>query len=59
MRYYLGVAKEKGLSEGAMREALAVAAAVGGGRVRAQAREAMKGLLDPLPSGSSGGCCRG
>jgi alkylhydroperoxidase/carboxymuconolactone decarboxylase family protein YurZ len=50
MRYYLGVAKEKGITESAMRETMAVAVAVSGGRVRAQAREALKGLLDPLPT---------
>jgi alkylhydroperoxidase/carboxymuconolactone decarboxylase family protein YurZ len=50
MRYYLGVAKEKEISEGTIREAMAVAMAVSGGRVRAQAREALKGLLDPLPT---------
>jgi alkylhydroperoxidase/carboxymuconolactone decarboxylase family protein YurZ len=47
MRYYLGVAKERGITEGAIREAMAVTVAVSGGRVRAQAREALKGLLDP------------
>jgi len=46
MCYYLGVAKGKGITEGAMREAMAVAVAVSGGRVRAQAREALKGLMD-------------
>jgi len=49
MRYYLGVAKEKGVTEGAIREAMAAAVATNGGRPRAQAREALKGLLDPLP----------
>jgi len=64
MRYYLGVAKDKGVSEGAIRETMAVVVAVSGGRVRAQAREAMKGVLDPLPqksekaSGSPGCGCR-
>ena len=49
MRYYLGVAKEKGVTEGAIREAMAAAVATNGGRPRAQVREALKGLLDPLP----------
>jgi alkylhydroperoxidase/carboxymuconolactone decarboxylase family protein YurZ len=48
MRYYLGVAKEHDISEGAIREVMAVAMAVNSGRVRAQAREALKGLLEPL-----------
>jgi alkylhydroperoxidase/carboxymuconolactone decarboxylase family protein YurZ len=59
MRYYLGVAKEKGVSEGAIRETMAVAMAVSAGRVRAQAREALKGLLEPLPMGGQAGCCHG
>jgi hypothetical protein len=59
MRYYLGVAKEKGVSEGAIRETMAVAMAVSGGRVRAQGREALKGFLDPLPEGGATGCCHG
>ena len=53
MRYYLGVARDKGVTEGALREALGIAVAVSGGRVRAQAREALKGLMDPLPKGQS------
>jgi len=48
MRHYFGVAKEKGLTDGAIREAMAAAVATNGGRPRAQAREALKGLLDPL-----------
>jgi alkylhydroperoxidase/carboxymuconolactone decarboxylase family protein YurZ len=48
MQYYLGVAKENGISEGAIRETLAVAMAVNSGRVRMQTREALKGLLEPL-----------
>ena len=48
MRYYLGVAKENGISEGAIRETMAVAMAVNSGRVRMQAHEALKGLLEPL-----------
>jgi hypothetical protein len=48
MRYYLGVAKEHGISEGAIREVMAVAMAVNSGRVRMQGREALKGLLEPL-----------
>jgi alkylhydroperoxidase/carboxymuconolactone decarboxylase family protein YurZ len=50
MRYYLGVAKDKGVTEGALREALSIAVAVSGGRARAQAREALKSLLEPLPT---------
>jgi alkylhydroperoxidase/carboxymuconolactone decarboxylase family protein YurZ len=50
MRYYLGVAKENGFSEGAIRETMAVAMAVNSGRVRMQAREALEGLLEPLAS---------
>lgn len=50
MRYYLGVARENGLSEGVIRETMAVAMAVNSGRVRMQAREALKGLLEPLAS---------
>jgi alkylhydroperoxidase/carboxymuconolactone decarboxylase family protein YurZ len=50
MRYYLGVAKESGISEGEIREAMGVAMAVNSGRVRMQAREALKGLLEPLAS---------
>lgn len=49
MQHYLGVAKKKEVSEGAIREALSVAMAVSAGKVRAQSREALKGLLDPLP----------
>jgi alkylhydroperoxidase/carboxymuconolactone decarboxylase family protein YurZ len=49
MRYYLGVAKGKGVTEGAIREAMAAVVATNGGRSRAQAREALKGLLDPIP----------
>ena len=55
MRYYLGVAKDKGVTEGALREALSIAVAVSGGRVRAQAREALKGLMDPLQRGNQRG----
>jgi hypothetical protein len=50
MRYYLGVAKKREVSEGAIREALAIAMAVSAGKVKAQTREALKGLLDPLPT---------
>jgi alkylhydroperoxidase/carboxymuconolactone decarboxylase family protein YurZ len=58
MRYYLGVAKEKGVTDGAIREAMAAVMATNGGRPRAQAREALKGLLDPLPTTSAKeGCC--
>jgi alkylhydroperoxidase/carboxymuconolactone decarboxylase family protein YurZ len=57
MRHYLGVAKEKGISEEALRETLTIAVAVSGGRVRAQAREALKGMLDPLPKTETRGCC--
>jgi hypothetical protein len=46
--YYLGVAQEHGISEGAIREVMAVAMAVNSGRVRMQAGEALKGLLEPL-----------
>ena len=49
MQYYLGVAKKNEVSEGAIRETLSVAMAVSAGMVRAQSREALKGLLDPLP----------
>jgi hypothetical protein len=59
MRYYLGVAKGKGISEGAIRETMTVAMAVSAGKVRAQAREALKGLLEPLPKGETKGCCHG
>jgi alkylhydroperoxidase/carboxymuconolactone decarboxylase family protein YurZ len=41
MRYYLGVAKDKGASEGAIREAMAAVVATNGGRPRSQAREAL------------------
>ena len=58
MRYYLGVAKESGVSEGAIREAMAAVMATSGGRPRAQAREALKGLLDtPTAKPAAGGCC--
>jgi hypothetical protein len=59
MRYYLGVAKDKGASEGAIREAMAAVVATNGGRPRAQAREALKGLLDPIAAAQppTGGCC--
>jgi hypothetical protein len=58
MRYYLGVAREQGVTEGAIREAMAAAVATNGGRPRAQAREALKGMLDPSAArGASGGCC--
>jgi hypothetical protein len=58
MRYNLGVAKEKGLTEGAIREAMAAAVATNGRRPRAQAREAVRGCLDPLsiPQAKEG-CC--
>jgi alkylhydroperoxidase/carboxymuconolactone decarboxylase family protein YurZ len=59
MRYYLGVAKDKGVTEGALREALSIAVAVSGGRVRAQAREALKGLMEPLPKMQSKESCHG
>jgi hypothetical protein len=49
-KVYLGVAEEQGISEGAIRETMAVAMAVNSGRVRMQAREALKGLLEPLAS---------
>jgi len=51
MRHYLGVAKEKGIAMEAVREALAVALVVSGGRVRAQARDALKEMLDSPPHG--------
>ncbi len=58
MRYYLGVAKGKGATEGTIREAMAAVVATSGGRPRAQAREALKGLLDPLsPTELKEGCC--
>ncbi len=59
MRYYLGVAKGKGASEGAIREAMAAVVATNGGWPRAQAREALKGLLDPIAASRppAGGCC--
>ncbi len=50
MQHYLGVAKKKGVPEGVIREALSIAMAVSAGKVRAQSREALKGLLDPLPA---------
>ena len=59
MRYYLGVAKDKGVTEGAIREALSIAVAVSGGRVRAQAREAFKGFMEPLPKTQSKESCHG
>lgn len=58
MRYYLGVAKQKGVSEAAIREAMAAAVATNGGRPHAQAREALKGILDPIAAqGRPGGRC--
>jgi alkylhydroperoxidase/carboxymuconolactone decarboxylase family protein YurZ len=58
MRYYLGVAKEQGVSEQAIREAMAAVMATNGGRPRAQAREALQGRLDPLPPAKPAeGCC--
>lgn len=58
MRYYLGVAKDKGVSEGVIREAMAAAVATNGGRARSEAREALRGLLDPLPVQTiEKGCC--
>jgi alkylhydroperoxidase/carboxymuconolactone decarboxylase family protein YurZ len=59
MRYYLGVAKKREVSDAAIREALSVAMAVSAGKVRAQAREALKGLLDSIPTEESTGGCRG
>jgi hypothetical protein len=50
MQHYLGVAKKKGVPEGAIREALSIAMAVSAGKVRVQSREVLKGLLDPLPA---------
>jgi hypothetical protein len=41
----------------AVREVLAVALVVSGGRVRAQARDALKELLDSPPTGEPKGCC--
>jgi hypothetical protein len=43
----------KGVREWALREALSIAVAVSGGRVRAQAREALKDLMGPSPKGQS------
>jgi hypothetical protein len=57
MRYYLGVAKEKGVSEGAIREAMAAAVATNGGRPRAQAREALKGVFEPPAAPARPGSC--
>lgn len=58
MRYYLGVAKDQGISAEAIGEAMAAVTATNGGRPRAQAREALKGVLDPLPADpATGGCC--
>ncbi len=58
MRHYLGVAKEKGVTEGAIREAMAAVMATNGGRPRAQAREALTGLLESLPTiPSKEECC--
>lgn len=58
MRHYLGVAREKGVTDGAIREAMAAVMATNGGRPRAQAREALKGLLDPISmTTTKGGCC--
>jgi hypothetical protein len=58
MRYYLGVAKQKGATGGAIREAMAAVVATNGGRPRAQAREALTGLLDPiLITNAMEGCC--
>ena len=59
MRYYLGVARKSEVSEAAIGEALSVAMAVSAGKVRAQAREALKGLLDSVPTGESSGGSRG
>ena len=58
MRYYLGVAKEQGITNGAIREAMAAVTATNGGRPRAQARDALKGMLDPVSvDPANGGCC--
>lgn len=58
MRYYLGVAKEKGVTDGGIREAMAAVVATNGGRPRAQAREALKDLLDPVSiTLAMEGCC--
>lgn len=60
MRHYLGVAKDKGVSEGVIREAMAAVVATNGGRPRAQAGEALRGVLDPLPVQTiEKGCCHG
>jgi alkylhydroperoxidase/carboxymuconolactone decarboxylase family protein YurZ len=59
MRYYLGVARDRGVTEAALREAVAIAVAVSGGRVRAQAREALKGLMEPLPKAQAKEQCHG
>jgi hypothetical protein len=59
MRYDLGAAKDKGVTEGALREAVAIAVAVSGGRVRAQAREALKGSMEPLPKAQPKEQCHG
>jgi alkylhydroperoxidase/carboxymuconolactone decarboxylase family protein YurZ len=59
MRYYLGAAEDNGVTDGALREALSIAVAASGGRVRAQAREALEGPMDPLPKGGSKECCHG
>ncbi len=47
------------MSEGAIRETMAVAMAVSAGKIRAQSREALKGLLDPLPVTKSSEGCHG
>ncbi len=59
-RYYLGVAKDEGIAEGAIREAMAAVTATNGGRPRAQAREALKGMVGQVPvDQAKGECCHG
>jgi hypothetical protein len=55
MRYYLGVARKSEVSEAAIGEALGVAMAVSAGKVRAQTRDALKGMLEPLSMNQSAG----
>jgi hypothetical protein len=54
MRYYLGVARDRGVTEGAIREAMAAVVATNGGRPRAQVREVLEGM--PGPEHPAGGC---
>ncbi len=56
MEHYLGVTKAAGISDEEIGAAQAIVMAVSAGRVRAQFREARRGLKSPRPDGNSCSC---